>query len=459
MRTWPDDNGDAIERHIQQLRPRNRSTIRVYRCILLGFQQFVQQCNGSTAIGPDTIEAWLRNRAKCWPMHLMLHRARIVDRFLDYLASEGSIPGNPLEQLRVRYGQRAGAPILRALLAADSAQALEAQRPLPRFTSFLGSFMREHVERMQVLGHRYGTDTARFLRFDRFLQRRLDLADQPLAVLLQQWAAESPTLSRASECQQVGRSLAKAWQRVDPSVELPKVDRRLSRLLVQQRRRPYIYTPQEVRRLLDTARAFACPRSPLRPLTLYTMIVLAYCAGLRLGEFVRLTLDDVHVDTGEISIRETKFFKSRTLPLSDSVVEALRDYLEARRRAGASQDGSSGLFWHGPDTAASYSYPMAGNLLASILRRAGLKPGKGCVGPRIHDLRHAFVVNRMLAWYREGINPQARLPYLATYLGHKDINSTLIYLTVTQELLQQASERFRAFAAHSLHAAQVGDSQ
>ena len=456
MRTWPDDNGDAIERHVQQLRPRNRSTIRVYRCILLGFQQFVQQCNDFTAISPATIEAWLHNRANCWPMHLVLHRARIVDRFLDYLASERSIPGNPLEQLRVRYGQRAGAPIMRALLAADSAQALEAQRPWPRFASFLGNFMREHIERMQVLGHRYATETARFLRFDRFLQRRLDLADQPLAVLLQQWSAESPTLNHASECQQVGRSLAKAWQRIDPSVELPKVDRRLSRLLVRQRRRPYIYTPQEVCRLLDTARAFACPRSPLRPLTLYTMIVLAYCAGLRLGEFVRLTLDDVHLDTGEIAIRETKFFKSRTLPLTDSVMAALRDYLEARRRAGASQDGSSGLFWRGPDPAASYSYVMAEHLLVSVLRRAGLKPEKGCVGPRIHDLRHAFVVNRMLAWYREGINPQARLPYLATYLGHKDINSTLVYLTVTQELLQQASERFRAYAAHSLHAAEGG---
>lgn len=458
MSTWPDDNGDAIERHVQQLRPRNRCTIRVYRCILLGFQQFVQQCNDSAAISPATIEAWLHNRAKCWPMHLVLHRARIVDRFLDYLAAEGSIPGNPLEQLRVRYGQWAGAPIMRALLAAESAQALEAQRPLPRFASFLGSFMREHVERMQVLGHHYGADAACFLRFDRFLQRRPDLANRPLAVLLQQWSADSPTLNRASECQRVGRNLAKAWQRIDPSVELPKVDRRLSRLLVQQRRRPYIYTPQEIRRLLDTALAFASPRSPLRPLTLYTMIVLAYCAGLRLGEFVRLTLDDVHLDTGEIAIRETKFFKSRTLPLTDSVVTALRDYLEARRRAGASQDGSSGLFWRGPGPAASYSYAVVEHLLVSVLRRAGLKPEQGCVGPRIHDLRHAFVVNRMLTWYREGINPQARLPYLATYLGHKDINSTLVYLTVTQELLQQASERFRTFAAHSLHSAQ-GDSQ
>jgi len=89
-------------------------------------------------------------------------------------------------------------------------------------------------------------------------------------------------------------------------------------------------------------------------------------------------------------------------------------------------------------------------MLTGVLRRAKLKPAPGRAGPRIHDLRHAFVVNRMLTWYREGINPQAHLPYLATYLGHRDINSTLVYLTITEELLQQASERFRRRGAQVL---------
>jgi len=111
----------------------------------------------------------------------------------------------------------------------------------------------------------------------------------------------------------------------------------------------------------------------------------------------------------------------------------------------------SGLFWH-PKTSGRYSRVTAGMLLRCVLRRAELKPAKGRSGPRIHDLRHTFVVNRMLTWYRKGINPQPRLPYLATYLGHKDINSTLVYLTITQELLQQASERFRVLGARILRA-------
>ena len=177
------------------------------------------------------------------------------------------------------------------------------------------------------------------------------------------------------------------------------------------------------------------------------MLVLAYCAGLRLGELVRLDLGDVDLGTGAITIRQTKFFKSRILPLTNSVVAAVREYLDARRSAGAPLVDSSALFWHA-QRGARYSRVMTEQLLVRVLRRAGLKPERGRVGPRVHDLRHAFVVQRMLAWYREGVNPQARLPYLATYLGHRDINSTLVYLTVTQELLQQASERFRAFAGY-----------
>jgi integrase/recombinase XerD len=165
---------------------------------------------------------------------------------------------------------------------------------------------------------------------------------------------------------------------------------------------------------------------------------------------------DFDVDDRTIEIRGTKFFKSRRLPLSASAAAALQSYLAARKQAGAPDDPDTALFWH-PATRGQYSCAMGRNLLVSILRRTGLKPTTGRVGPRVHDIRHAFVVNRMLAWYREGINPQSRLPYLATYLGHKDINSTLVYLTITQELLQQASERFRVRGVQALRTSTGGN--
>jgi integrase len=178
------------------------------------------------------------------------------------------------------------------------------------------------------------------------------------------------------------------------------------------------------------------------------MLVLAYCAGLRLGEIVRLKIGDIRMEDAAIEIRETKFFKTRRLPLSPSALAVLRSYVEARKQAGGPSDDNSALFWHQQDRC-GYSRNTAEGLLARVLRSAGLKPPRpsGRVGPRIHDLRHTFVVHRMTEWYRAGVNPEPMLPYLATYLGHKDIHSTLVYLTITQELLQHANSRFRSLGA------------
>ena len=338
---------------------------------------------------------------------------------------------------------------MRALLNPNPEAALAALRPLPRFGSFLGPAMSEHVVLMQAMGYRYNTQAERFLRLDRFLQGRPDLSGHPLTVLIRAWTNTRSTPQHALDCHQTGRLLSRVLSRIDPTVEKITSDKRIWQLAKERYRRPYIFTGQEVFGLLETALSFPSPRSPLRPKTLHMMLVLAYCAGLRIGEIVRLNVGDFDIDDRVIEIRGTKFFKSRRLPLSDSVVAALQSYLRARKEAGAALTPDAALFWH-QHAGGRYSRDMAGKLLTRVLRLAKLKPAPGRMGPRVHDLRHAFVASRMLAWYREGINPQSRLPFLATYLGHKDIHSTLVYLTVTQDLLQQASERFRVRGAQLL---------
>jgi integrase/recombinase XerD len=243
--------------------------------------------------------------------------------------------------------------------------------------------------------------------------------------------------------------------RFDPSIPILPVGRDVRQRVCQQQRRPYLYTNEEIRRLLREALSFPSPKAPLRPLCLYTMLVLAYCAGLRLREIVALTLADVDLKEGTIEIRDTKFFKDRRLPLAPGVIATLKHYLAARREDGAPITPDSGLFWnkwHGR----RYSKGAVEILLVEVLRRAGLKPARGRIGPRIHDIRHTMVGHRMRDWYKEGINPQSRLPYLATYLGHKDIRSTPVYLDIMPEPLQEASERFRKSVAEALRAA--GDS-
>jgi len=439
-------DGASVSRYVQQLNLRHPRTATTYGRILNNFQCFVAQHPGAEPL--PVIRAWLRLYVNVWALPVVLHHTRLVDRFLDWTVSTGLLQSNPLAELRTQYVQSTTAPIVRALLCPDSASALETLRPQPHFGSFVGPAMWDHVVMMRSVGHRYNTEEAGLRRLDRFLQDRPDLAGQPIGVLVREWSNADPTPEHCWRCNQIGRVLSKALHRTDSTIEIIPFDGDLERRARQLHRRPYIYS-EEVRLLLETARSFPSPRASLRPLTLYTMLALSYCAGLRLGEIVHLNIGDVHLNDETIEICDAKFFKSRRLPLSSSVMAALKCYLDVRQQAGAPSEPSSGLFWQ-QRTAGRYSYVAAGQLLRRVLRRAGLNTRTGA---RVHDLRHAFVVNRMLAWYREGVNPQPLLPYLATYLGHKNINSTLVYLTITQELLQQAGERFRVVGA-----AVLGDS-
>jgi integrase len=316
--------------------------------------------------------------------------------------------------------------------------------------------MQNYVFLKRSLGFRYCTQELQLLRLDRFLQQRPDLDGRPVSMIVEEWGKKNPTPQHLFECAETGRILARALQRIDPTVAIPPVDPRLNMQVRRNQRKPYIYSESDVSLLLKTALSFPSPEAPGRPLMLYTMIVLGYCVGLRIGEIVRLTVGDIDLADKTIEIRETKFFKSRRLPVTNSVSAALDDYLKARRLEGALDDPSAPLFWQ-RRAAREYRYPTIRALLVKVIRCAGLKPDPGTAGPRIHDLRHSFVVGRILTWYREGINAQERLPYLVTYLGHKDIHSTLVYITITQELLQHASERFRSFGAHVLQAKAGGD--
>ena len=454
MTTWPDTDGKIIARYLDQLRLRYPTSPTYYRQALCSFQAVAAgQRSQSSQNMREALESWMSERALVWTRSTLLHRVRIINHFLDFLVQDGLIATNPIAELRAEYHAKSDKAVVRALLAPDSDQALEALRQFPPFNSVLGDMMRNQIASMQARGYRYQTQACWFWRFDRFLQAHPELGGEPVSVMLQRWAATRSTANHAAECENIARALAKAQHRLNPGTKPRRPDPRPGQQVARQWRRPYIYSPEEVRRLLDIARTYPSPRAPLRPISLYTMLALAYCAGLRLGELARLNLADVDLQVGTITIRETKFFKSRILPLADSAVSALREYLEARRKAKAPQSPDSGLFWHDQGNARYTSKSIAW-CLVDILRRARIKPPEGKIGPRIHDLRHSFVVNRILEWYRAGINPQDKLPFLATYLGHRDIHSTLVYITVTQELLQQASERFRTFGAHCVHASE-----
>lgn len=432
---------DALQQFLRTLRFRHVSSERTYACKLRKLQRFLLSRANDRLVTQDLIQQWLRLLAERLSVRDICQHARCADHFLNWVKEHGGLSDNPFSTWRQQYGRRIG-PIVRALLSEDSAVALNQLCRSPQYGSVLGPLMRQHVERMRALGYRFDRMENALLRFDRFLQHRADLPDAPLHALLEVWRGSEPTPRQRLEVNLVGRSLTKALHRHNDGVEVLPADRDAARRVKQIQRRPHIYSEAQIVHLLEVTVTFEFHGAPLRARSLHMMVLLIYCAGLRVGELARLTLADLDLVDNILEVRGTKFFKTRRLPLSTSVAAAIRQYLTARQQAGAPIDPENGLFWKDIG-GGCYSYGGIRNLLVEALRRAGLKPAHGKIGPRIHDLRHAMVCHRMEAWYREGINPQSRLPYLAAYLGHKDINSTLVYLTVTQEQMWLASERFR----------------
>jgi site-specific recombinase XerD len=212
---------------------------------------------------------------------------------------------------------------------------------------------------------------------------------------------------------------------------------------------PYIYSPEEVRRLLEAVASSDTARGSVEPSTWRTLILLLYGAGLRISEALALTRADVDLCSGGFSIHASKFYKTRLVPLGPQLTRALSAY--ATRRGKPPPSGPQGPFF-ATRSGKALTRRAAEYAFDRLRRRAGVQRSDGSrYQPRLHDLRHAFAVGRLVSWYRQGADVQRLLPQLATYLGHVHLAATQRYLTLTPELLQQASQRFEAYAGELAH--------
>jgi len=207
---------------------------------------------------------------------------------------------------------------------------------------------------------------------------------------------------------------------------------------------PYIYSTDELRRLLDATSALDIANSRVKAMY-RTLLMLLYGAGLRIGEALSLTLRDVNLTERIITVRNTKFFKTRLVPIGPKLARELAAYVQCRRQLPLPTGEDSPLFI--TRTCKRWSYQHVIRLFQQVRRAAGIAcPTGECRPPRLHDLRHTAAVHRVVAWYRSGRNVQRLLPRLATYLGHVDLSSTQRYLQMTPELLQEASQRFARYS-------------
>jgi len=213
---------------------------------------------------------------------------------------------------------------------------------------------------------------------------------------------------------------------------------------------PYIYSEAELRDLLKAAGAYETARRVLEEATLRTLLLLLYGAGLRIGEALALTRADVDLDAALLTIRESKFYKTRLVPIGPRLTAVLRSYADDRYQRGHSNVPGAPFFVTRTGTAVTRG--QAERAFARLRDIAGIAREEGArYQPRLHDLRHAMAVHRLVAWYREGADVQRLLPQLATYLGHVDVAATQRYLTMTPELLREASQRFERYAQPEVH--------
>ncbi len=297
----------------------------------------------------------------------------------------------------------------------------------------LNQDLTRYVELHRSLGFKFRTQHSVLRNFVAFALARGDAFVQTDRVL--NWAAQAQSPPQRRNRLLTVRRFALALQAEDTRHEIPAADALGARSL--QRRRPYIYTPDEIIRLMHAARRLK-PAGSIRPLMYATLFGLLAATGMRISEALKLQLEDVTEDG--LLIRETKFRKSRLLPLHDTTRHALNTYLLVRARLEANEGA---LFVSNTGTAPAYSTVVA--VFLKLVRSSGLRGKPGQPGPRIHDLRHTFAVRSLEQCPHESGAVGRNIVALSTYLGHGHVTDTYWYLQATPILLAQVATAGEAF--------------
>jgi site-specific recombinase XerD len=291
----------------------------------------------------------------------------------------------------------------------------------------------------RAIGHSYRRSEATLRSFQRFATAGLARnATIDLAATINAWLVRIPTRKPVTLACDLGavRQLCHFRRRRDPGGYLPSV-----RLAPQTESHyvPYVFSIEQIRALLRTAEHHEGRNFWSGLLRL--LILTTYCTGLRFGEAVRLRCADVDLHARILHIHASKG-RTRLVPFGADLAREFRQYWPQRdellRRKGYEHAEALFIGRYGR----AITIKGASDLLRRMLRELGLKLPRGRVGPRPYDLRHAFAVHRLTAWYREGADIHARLPWLSAYMGHVDLLGTETYLHATPELLQFASDRF-----------------
>jgi integrase/recombinase XerD len=254
-------------------------------------------------------------------------------------------------------------------------------------------------------------------------QAALEWATQPQHLQPSEWTARLSAV----------RAFAWYWSSIDVATEIPPEGLLPFRA---KRAKPYLYSELEVQRLLEEARRMPAQFS-LQPLTYHYLFGLLAVTGLRISEALNLESRDVNWAEGVLTIRTSKFGKSRLVPLHPTTKDVLAHY--AVQRIQRFSDRPTAAFFPSR-TGARLDAGQVRRTFYRVSRQIGIRGASASRGPRLHDFRHRFAVETLLRWYRSGEDVRRRLPILSTYLGHVHVTDTYWYLSNTPELMAAAGD-------------------
>ena len=314
------------------------------------------------------------------------------------------------------------------------------------FHSVLHADILAFLAHKRALGRKYETEETSLRLLDRFLVKES---------IVELEAVSSATIDRflTSRPRPNPRSFNHLLGVVRSLFDWMVQQERISRSPVETKQRrktaalnPFLFDDLQIRHLLQLAAALPnCRNVCLRGPTYHVIFTLLCGLGLRVGEISRLCVADYDRDQNLLNIQNTKFAKSRLVPFGPKIDASLKQYLSLAERVRGPLQPRTPLFsFFGGHPINRHSI---GRVFHELLPALNLVIPNGSRSPRPHDLRHTFAVGTLLKWYRKGLDPSRRLLHLSTFLGHVQPASTAVYLTITEDLLREAGERFERFAA------------
>ena len=296
----------------------------------------------------------------------------------------------------------------------------------------LRSALERYLSMRQGLGYKYQHQARRLADFVSFMEARG--ATTMTTKLAVEWATLPPDrhASWALRLTDV-RGFARHVANIDPQTEVPPT----GILPGLKRAKPYVYSDAEIDALLTAALALP-PADGLRRWTYHCLFGLFAVTGMRLSEVIGLQCDNVDLGNGILTVRETKFGKSRLVPLHPTTCAVLLSYAERRD---AHLGSRCSAYFFVAERGGRLLHQYVHRVFWRLSREIGLRKPGDHSGPRVHDFRHRFAIQTLLTWYREGTDVEQQLPVLSTYLGHACVRDTYWYLSACPELMQEAARR------------------